>query len=68
MGVNLIIMVTFFIWTGSQVESGPTTPLPDKKLLVFILDRLQKCVFIYYLFIYFSFYVFWALNFFGLSF
>jgi hypothetical protein len=26
------------------VESGPTTPLPDKKLLVFILDRLQKCV------------------------
>ncbi|XAR61536.1 hypothetical protein NMG60_11015988 [Bertholletia excelsa] len=27
---------------GSQMESGPTTPLPDKKLLVFILDRLQK--------------------------
>ncbi|CAH8333031.1 unnamed protein product [Eruca vesicaria subsp. sativa] len=27
---------------GSPVESGPTTPLPDKKLLVFILDRLQK--------------------------
>ncbi|GKU98166.1 hypothetical protein SLEP1_g11200 [Rubroshorea leprosula] len=27
---------------GSLVESGPTTPLPDKKLLVFILDRLQK--------------------------
>ncbi|KAJ7957976.1 Bromodomain-containing protein [Quillaja saponaria] len=27
---------------GSQVESGPTTPLPDKKLLLFILDRLQK--------------------------
>ncbi|TYI82021.1 hypothetical protein E1A91_D05G193600v1, partial [Gossypium mustelinum] len=28
----------------SPVESGPTplTPLPDKKLLVFILDRLQK--------------------------
>jgi bromodomain-containing protein 7/9 len=24
------------------VESGPTTPLPDKKLLLFILDRLQK--------------------------
>ncbi|CAN6908938.1 unnamed protein product [Brassica oleracea] len=24
------------------VESGPTTPLPDKKLLAFILDRLQK--------------------------
>ncbi|KAF5739297.1 hypothetical protein HS088_TW12G00500 [Tripterygium wilfordii] len=28
--------------TGSPVESGPTTPLPDKKLLVFILERLQK--------------------------
>ncbi|PSR99508.1 Bromodomain-containing protein [Actinidia chinensis var. chinensis] len=27
---------------GSRLESGPTTPLPDKKLLVFILDRLQK--------------------------
>ncbi|XP_022940850.1 uncharacterized protein LOC111446319 isoform X2 [Cucurbita moschata] len=27
---------------GSQVESGPTTTLPDKKLLIFILDRLQK--------------------------
>ncbi|KAJ9545986.1 hypothetical protein OSB04_025693 [Centaurea solstitialis] len=27
---------------GSPMESGPTTPLPDKKLLVFILDRLQK--------------------------
>ncbi|XP_077231209.1 uncharacterized protein LOC143864207 isoform X2 [Tasmannia lanceolata] len=24
------------------LDSGPTTPLPDKKLLVFILDRLQK--------------------------
>ncbi|KAM2787309.1 hypothetical protein PS2_008102 [Malus domestica] len=27
---------------GSQVESGPTTTLPDKKSLVFILDRLKK--------------------------
>nr|GMD04590.1 bromodomain-containing protein 9-like [Ipomoea batatas] len=27
---------------GSPLASGPTTPLPDKKLLVFILDRLQK--------------------------
>ncbi|XP_051118221.1 uncharacterized protein LOC127242643 [Andrographis paniculata] len=27
---------------GSPLESGPTIPLPDKKLLVFILDRLQK--------------------------
>ncbi|KAK8642280.1 hypothetical protein V6N13_011632 [Hibiscus sabdariffa] len=33
------VMVTLH---GSPVESGPTTPLPDKKLLVFILDRLQK--------------------------
>ncbi|XP_042495317.1 uncharacterized protein LOC122074524 [Macadamia integrifolia] len=28
--------------SGSPLESGPTTPLPDKKLLLFILDRLQK--------------------------
>ncbi|KAJ0545794.1 putative chromatin remodeler Bromodomain family [Helianthus annuus] len=27
---------------GSPLETGPTTPLPDKKLLLFILDRLQK--------------------------
>ncbi|XP_010536477.1 PREDICTED: uncharacterized protein LOC104811472 [Tarenaya hassleriana] len=27
---------------GPPMESGPTTPLPDKKLLLFILDRLQK--------------------------
>ncbi|XP_071698131.1 uncharacterized protein [Rutidosis leptorrhynchoides] len=27
---------------GSPFESGPTTPLPDKKLVLFILDRLQK--------------------------
>ncbi|GAA0138643.1 chromatin/chromatin-binding, or -regulatory protein [Lithospermum erythrorhizon] len=27
---------------GSQLETGPMTPLPDKKLLLFILDRLQK--------------------------
>ncbi|KAH6800210.1 DNA-binding bromodomain-containing protein [Perilla frutescens var. hirtella] len=27
---------------GSPLESGPTSTLPDKKLLVFILDRLQK--------------------------
>uniref|UniRef100_M4DGX9 Bromo domain-containing protein n=1 Tax=Brassica campestris TaxID=3711 RepID=M4DGX9_BRACM len=26
----------------SLVESGPVTPLPDKKLLLFILDRVQK--------------------------
>ncbi|XP_044488937.1 uncharacterized protein LOC123213543 [Mangifera indica] len=27
---------------GALLESGPPTPLPDKKLLLFILDRLQK--------------------------
>ncbi|XP_017248332.1 uncharacterized protein LOC108219408 isoform X2 [Daucus carota subsp. sativus] len=27
---------------GSSLGTGPTTPLPDKKLLVFILGRLQK--------------------------
>ncbi|KAL0560900.1 hypothetical protein IC582_001317 [Cucumis melo] len=27
---------------GLHMDSGPSTPLPDKKLLVFILDRLQK--------------------------
>lgn len=27
---------------GSQVDAGPSTPLPDKKLLLFVLDRLQK--------------------------
>ncbi|KAK1297083.1 Transcription factor GTE10 [Acorus calamus] len=27
---------------GEPSNSGPTTPLPDEKLLVFILDRLQK--------------------------
>ncbi|KAK4787352.1 hypothetical protein SAY86_011185 [Trapa natans] len=27
---------------GSMDVSGPTTPLPDKKLLAFILDRIQK--------------------------
>ncbi|XP_022136088.1 uncharacterized protein LOC111007867 isoform X2 [Momordica charantia] len=27
---------------GAHMDPGPSTPLPDKKLLVFILDRLQK--------------------------
>lgn len=27
---------------GAKFEDGPLTPLPDKKLLLFILDRLQK--------------------------
>ncbi|OVA19576.1 Bromodomain [Macleaya cordata] len=29
-------------FSGTILESGPTTPLPDPTLLVFILDRLQK--------------------------
>ncbi|KAG2303415.1 hypothetical protein Bca52824_032066 [Brassica carinata] len=45
-GFTILMMINFktsiYMWTGSPVESGPTTPLPDKKLLVFILDRLQK--------------------------
>ena len=41
------LMCLFILCAGSPLESGPTaTPLPDKKLLVFILERLQKCVFI----------------------
>ncbi|KAJ6403245.1 hypothetical protein OIU84_015205 [Salix udensis] len=28
--------------TSNVKDSGPSTPLPDKKLLLFILDRLQK--------------------------
>ncbi|XP_022726613.1 uncharacterized protein LOC111282677 [Durio zibethinus] len=27
---------------GSQLDSGPSSALPDKKLLLFILDKLQK--------------------------
>ncbi|PON45033.1 Histone acetylase PCAF [Parasponia andersonii] len=27
---------------GTKLDLGPSTPLPDKKLLLFILDRLQK--------------------------
>lgn len=29
---------------GTQPDSEVSTPLPDKKLLLFILDRVQKCV------------------------
>ncbi|KAK3232007.1 hypothetical protein Dsin_003888 [Dipteronia sinensis] len=43
--IKLCGFFCFFMWTGLlPVESGPTTPLPDKKLLVFVLDRLQKFV------------------------
>ncbi|XP_047322756.1 uncharacterized protein LOC124926551 [Impatiens glandulifera] len=27
---------------GNSLNPGPTTPLPDKKLLIFIIDRLRK--------------------------
>lgn len=38
-------MCGIYLWTGvSLVESGPVTPLPDKKLLLFILDRVQKYI------------------------
>ncbi|KAF2608172.1 hypothetical protein F2Q68_00046552 [Brassica cretica] len=33
---------TDILQRASLVESGPVTPLPDKKLLLFILDRVQK--------------------------
>lgn len=32
-------------------SAGPTIPLPDRKLLLFVLDRLQKCVQFDFLFI-----------------
>ena len=39
--VPLCSWVVFVHWTEPS-DSGPTTPLPNKKLLLFILDRLQK--------------------------
>lgn len=30
---------------GAKLDSGPSTPLPDTKLLLFVLERLQKYVF-----------------------
>lgn len=39
------------------MESGPSTPLPDKKLLLFILDRLQKCVSLFLCVVFGFFYV-----------
>ena len=41
--IALCSWVGFVHWTEPS-DSGPTTPLPNKKLLVFILDRLQKWV------------------------
>ncbi|KAF5758621.1 hypothetical protein HanXRQr2_Chr16g0731291 [Helianthus annuus] len=37
---TLVVICSFC--TGSPLDSRPTTPLPDRNLLVFILDRLQK--------------------------
>ncbi|GER37375.1 DNA-binding bromodomain-containing protein [Striga asiatica] len=37
-----VLKATDTLVHGSPLESGPTTSLPDRKLLVFILDRLQK--------------------------
>ncbi|KAM3341537.1 bromodomain-containing protein 9 [Capsicum galapagoense] len=36
------LMMVTYTQHESPLVSGPTTPLPDKKMLVFILDRLQK--------------------------
>ncbi|CAG7902094.1 unnamed protein product [Brassica rapa] len=41
-GYTTINMLVISMWAGSPAESGPTTPLPDKKLLLFIIDKLQK--------------------------
>uniref|UniRef100_M4D6Y3 Bromo domain-containing protein n=1 Tax=Brassica campestris TaxID=3711 RepID=M4D6Y3_BRACM len=38
--VYQFLLLDMFI--RSPAESGPTTPLPDKKLLLFIIDKLQK--------------------------
>ncbi|XP_021973700.1 uncharacterized protein LOC110868756 [Helianthus annuus] len=35
-------MMALILCARSPLEPGPTTTLPDRKLLVFILDRLQK--------------------------
>ena len=36
--------MSMLIFAGSKLDDGPSTPLPDKKLLLFVLDRLQKYV------------------------
>lgn len=41
----LLFWLCVWLCAGGQLDSGPSTPLPDKKLLLFVLDRLQKCVF-----------------------
>lgn len=51
-GVNLnslwLNLIIINLWIGSPLESGPTPTLPDKKMLVVILDKLQKYVFFLY--------------------
>ncbi|KAF9607953.1 hypothetical protein IFM89_003873 [Coptis chinensis] len=39
---NSVVTATEKLIIGPPSDSGPTTPLPSKKLLVFILDRIQK--------------------------
>ncbi|MFS7922313.1 hypothetical protein Hanom_Chr03g00247621 [Helianthus anomalus] len=41
-GVFCLLIFDFSLCTRSPLEPEPTTTLPDRKLLVFILDRLQK--------------------------
>lgn len=38
----IIYLINCWFPIGEPSDSGPTTPLPDKKLLEFILERLQK--------------------------
>jgi hypothetical protein len=39
--ISVKLVGGFFSLTEPS-DSGPTTPLPNKKLLLFVLDRLQK--------------------------
>ncbi|KAJ0478813.1 hypothetical protein HanHA300_Chr13g0504051 [Helianthus annuus] len=41
-GVFCLLMFDYSFCTGSPLDSRPATPLPDRNLLVFILDSLQK--------------------------
>ncbi|KAF4373978.1 hypothetical protein F8388_007884 [Cannabis sativa] len=36
-------LLVYGVFAGTKLDLGPSTPLPDKKLLLFILERLQKC-------------------------
>ncbi|KAF4363896.1 hypothetical protein G4B88_004196 [Cannabis sativa] len=35
-------VIGYGVFAGTKLDLGPSTPLPDKKLLLFILERLQK--------------------------